>query len=879
MLEHSGKILYMTDRYKVSQGYEPAFTKMLNASGIRRNQVVTADIYGLVSNTLHRVGNEKIWRFVPDKLPEIRQAFAQRVRVIRPKVIVVSCPAVIGVLVNGDSRLGTLEKMRGGVYEFEGIPVVVTYPITAIHQRTDDRLVSGVDEANTHEPYKVPMGAWILQRDWQKAGRFFHDRQRRLPKFVYSVCRTLNDLFAARDWLKDCRLIATDIETGGFPAYITCVGYCGLHRDGTVRSFVIPFSDQFKERGVYWDSEDDHLIAESVMREINALPILKAMQNGQYDCSYFVKYGSPTQDYLIDTMLMWYALYMEAPKSLDFISSILLDNFQYWKDDIKGVENEKTGANQRREANLEKYWRYNALDCYNTLWNAYYLLQLLHVESNTAMRINYNDVFMRSLSGFGMSMRGVKADFKRRDEIRAQLESERDIALAKFRWILCEPHFNINSPDQKKSLLYDLFGLPLRNAKGRFVDRNKPKKGPNAPSAGAIPLKMAKTEHPFFKYVIERMEDAMVPDKQISNVCDMKLFTDRFRTCYQAAGTETTRFSSKGSNFWDGGNAQNIRGTYRDWLVADDGWILFDVDYSQSDDVFVAFESNDPGKIALANSDMDGHAVHGELFFKRDYDWIVKGKKANDPDVVHPIYGIRQLSKKIVHGTNFQMAAMTLFIQMGRESVVAAARLIGIKDAERLTQDQLLQVCGSLMAAYRKKYPRLSRKEWYAEIAKQLKETGTIVNAYGITRRFLGNPADNGTQREATAYIGQSGTSGNMNRSMYEIDLGYIPERFRDGLNPDRHAKPLKMNAESHGIKLQLQSHDSFTFGLNTRHPKWKEAAHNVLHVMGRPTIINGHEVRVKTEAEVGFRWGKNMTFWDGKDPYDLDRIHASLKW
>jgi hypothetical protein len=160
-----------------------------------------------------------------------------------------------------------------------------------------------------------------------------------------------------------------------------------------------------------------------------------------------------------------------------------------------------------------------------------------------------------------------------------------------------------------------------------------------------------------------------------------------------------------------------------------------------------------------------------------------------------------------------------------------------------------------------------------------LKKTNTLTNAYGVTRRFLGDPNDNGTQREATAFLGQSGTSGNMNRSMYEIDHGWIPKSFRDGPNPDALVRPLQMDYDSHGFRFMLQVHDSFLCQLDMTHPKWKEAAHNLLTVMNRPVIIHGRSVQVRTESELSFRWGdKKSIEWDGKDPYDLDRIVANLK-
>src|SRR3546814_3507852 len=101
---------------------------------------------------------------------------------------------------------------------------------------------------------------------------------------------------------------------------------------------------------------------------------------------------------------------------------------------------------------------------------------------------------------------------------------------------------------------------------------------------------MIKTEHPYFAYLVDALQESMEPDYQLSNIFGrlepvtnhvkggIKFFSHRFRTAYGAAGTVTTRFNSKSSNFWDGTNAQNIREIYRDWLVADQDCILFDVD-------------------------------------------------------------------------------------------------------------------------------------------------------------------------------------------------------------------------------------------------------------------------------------------------------------
>jgi hypothetical protein len=311
--------------------------------------------------------------------------------------------------------------------------------------------------------------------------------------------------------------------------------------------------------------------------------------------------------------------------------------------------------------------------------------------------------------------------------------------------------------------LYDVFGLRERNSRGRFVDRTKELKGDNAPSAGKIPLKLAKSEHPFFKYVLDKLDEAQEPRVQLSNIFGYSqedgtvkggLFmpTGRLRTSMSAVGTETTRFASKKSAFWDGGNLQNIRGKYRDWIKADDGKIFLDVDYSQSDDVFIAYESQDPDKIAVIEAGLDSHAVNGELFFGMPYDQIVAGKKANDPLIVHPTNGIRQISKRIVHGSNFQMAAMTLYVsQMGRDATLLRQREYSDTKTRTRGLKNSCQLCGKAHAdSIARNKATHDTKEWYAEILHELKTKGSITNAYGITRNFLGSPEDNGTQREAT---------------------------------------------------------------------------------------------------------------------------------
>src|SRR3546814_8751166 len=104
--------------------------------------------------------------------------------------------------------------------------------------------------------------------------------------------------------------------------------------------------------------------------------------------------------------------------SSDVCSSDLLDDYQYWKDDIKG-----TDSKDQVLGNLERYWRYNALDTRNTLFNTLLLIQLMKLSPQ--MQRNYNDTFMRNLSAISMSM-------KRSEEHTSELQSLMRISYAVF---------------------------------------------------------------------------------------------------------------------------------------------------------------------------------------------------------------------------------------------------------------------------------------------------------------------------------------------------------------------------------------------------------------------------------------------------------------
>lgn len=668
-------------------------------------------------------------------------------------------------------------------------------------------------------------------------------------KILRLICWDKQDCEFAETWLSQCLLIAIDIETipydkkkHGYPFVITIVTYSGIQADGSIRSFCFPF--QNGKSPATGCPESIATIIHTVAR-INQNPVRKGFQNGVYDCAWFLYYGLPVKNYAYDSMSLWWSKYPDLPRRLDFIASIVLDDYQYWK------------AGRKSDDFLE-YCNYGMADTEYTLRIILKLLE--EAKSDEKMRINFFHAHMRCMAGLMMSAQGLAVDESTMDSIKASLDVKAADALKRLRDLIRDPNFNPNSPPQKKKLIYGILGAKFRGPKGKFVKRIEDA------STGAVVLRSIRADHPIHRRVANAVLDAITPAKQISNVVGIARFPggstgSRFLFSNDGVGTTTSRLASRASAFGHGSNAQNVRKEYRKFGVADKGCFLIEIDFSASDDVFIAFESREQKKIDLVRSGLDTHATNALIFFKNwTYDRIVEGKKAGDPRVVDPITGVRQITKKAVHGCHYLMAGRTLLMNAGREAIVAAALEVGHEDAGVWPEERLVQFCEELDGAFRLHYPRFQREHdsadsWYRELRAELRSSGGFYTPFRYFQRFLSDPNDDSTLRAVAATAGQAGTAGRINMVMDELCHGYIPRLLRDGINPNYGDEPRRIGYSENGISIRLQTHDSITFNVDPRHSNWYAGLDGVFHSFNREIIIHGEPVRVGIEADVSIHW------------------------
>ena len=801
-------ILFFQDKDGISKGYLYHLQRLVQSAGFNISDLMMIDIYGKVPDAVVAKRSGGGMKFVVQEklVPEIKDAIDGYIQHFNPKVIVCNDEATLRVF-SGEKF--TRSQARGSVFHYSGIPVIVV-----------DR-IQNVNRTNH--------GYWVAQQDWAKIGRWYRGEQYHEPSFEYIVCLNADDLLTLRETMAITTAIAVDIET--IDNWISCIGYCCLLNNGKLITYVIPLWNPTRLDGCHW-SEADELIAWETIRLVNDSTPFKILQNGAYDSAYLIKYRAPLRNYYIDTQYAWWAIYCELPRRLDFIASICLDYVTFWKEEVKGDAQTKLAYTDEM---VEKFWRYNALDCYYTMLCSRVVLALL--SSYDWARRNYNAGFRIQIGpALAMSCRGFLHDTERMSQHRFKWEQDRHIARGKIAIMVDDADFNPASSKQCCELMYDVLGAQEVKIKGKLR------------SSDEDHLKACGYQHPLFKVFSDVILACREPQKMLDDYGEHRLVGKKWKGIrirgkrmhfsLNACKTITSRFASS-KWMWEGTNGQNIPGYLRDILQADPGMLLFEADFRQSDAWFVAHHSGDPRMLENLASGRDLHTIHAEAFFKESYEVIHKGIDDKDPKYMHEVTGIRQISKKIGHGCNYWMQARTLYFLMGKDAVLAAASAIGIKDPWTLDEAALIAICNRFIIGYYNMYEYL--EPWADRLIEMIRVSSVITEpAHGFTRVFFGDTNNQKMMREAASQIGQGGTAGNINRVVDEVYFGINGEP----------------SLEEQGLHLLLQGHDSLIGQVPREKP---ELIQKMLDIMEKPCKIGDVTFKVPTDCKVGSHWGKDM--------------------
>lgn len=517
-----------------------------------------------------------------------------------------------------------------------------------------------------------------------------------------------------------------------------------------------------------------------LMRKLNLTSAPKVMQNGIYDCSYFLRYRAPVSNYLYDTHVLMHSWVCELRRNLNFISSLFNKHHFYWKDD--GVRSQTL---------------YNAKDVHNTTWDFIYMLNYLERNYPWALT-NYAENFRYTFPNLQCTMEGMKIDEKENERLLMEEEAKMKAVQIKLDAII-HPDFNPASPNQVKYLIKALGTKDIEDTNEKSIDawRNR---------------------HPLFDLIGGLILDFRGYKKAISTYFTATLYDGRFLYQIGCATTDTSRFSSSESPFWCGSNIQNQPLYAKSMYVPDAGYEFNCCDYSQSESRTTAYISEDENLIRTVESPLDFHKVNCTLFFGLKYEHITKE--------------IRDVGKRVNHGSNYNMGGFVLLQTMGLKAVLKARDLLGL--SKRLTP---IKICEHLLSTFTKAYPKIKGK-YYQEVIRDVETTGLLIGATGWVRKCFGNPAKN--KLDLNAYVAhppQSLSVKRVNSSFFRV--------WRE------------LQIEKNIIRLKAQIHDEIFWQSK---PEYSElSGKRVKEIMEEGIIVNGRMMVIPAEMKLHAKTWKGL--------------------
>lgn len=689
----------------------------------------------------------------------------------------------------------TLSSYRGSRLEFS-IPTIVGDSLKNIH---------GMDH-----------GSFLLGSDLDKF------KYVKFPRFKYNWS-VLTESSMFEECYKNIKdnsiLIAYDIETKTYntdeekgivgDTLVTCCTWACLMKDMSIKSYVLPMINFDKE---HWVHDNDYVAAIDLFRKINRLQIPKVMHNGMYDCLHSIVYHAEPHNWILDTMGMAYSQYSSLPKTLDFVSSLVLPDYCQWK-------NESEEAKKNND--IQRYWGYNAVDAINTLRICMHYLNNLPAYAHK----NYQMLFKLAYPALYCNFEGMLIDQPERLVIRKKEEIRLENELKILKVMAASPDFNPSSSQQVAHLVYDILGAADPHV-GKKKDAKTGIKSRKTRATDEKNLKAVGSQHPILLRVTNAVISYREARKAISTYFDFLQKNGRLLYSINPFGTtDTGRMSAASSSFWCGTQIQNIPQYAKSMLIADEGYVLDEFDKSQSEARCTGYLAKDWKLVAaLENPTQDFYKSLGTLFFGMPYETVTKEFR-ND------------VLKKIVHGTNYKMGDSTFAETAGTEKLIFAAGILGIKltMSNKKAEDGTMTIksfSGMLLEAYHKPFDRV--RPWYDEVKAQIRTTHMLTSPLGYTRYFFGD-IDKKYQIHSSAIA-----HGPQNLSVTILNKGFW--------------KVWQLVKKYKGLlRLKAQIHDSVL----TQRPKDREDIRlAVLKEMTEIVKVNGRDMYIPNDMKTGYSWG-----------------------
>ncbi|MBI4142654.1 DNA polymerase I [Candidatus Uhrbacteria bacterium] len=402
-----------------------------------------------------------------------------------------------------------------------------------------------------------------------------------------------------------------------------------------------------------------------------------------------------------------------------------------------------------------------------------------------------------------MEAYGVRLDTEHLASLGTRMTAELEMADRAITDLAGEP-FNIDSPQQLKRILFEKLGIAVRGIK-------KTAKG-GALSTAAAELEKLRGAHPIIEHLFAHRELAKLLSTYVEALPALvDPTTGRIHTTYHQTVTATGRLSSSDPNL------QNIPVTepwgleIRRAFIAEDGWRILALDYSQFELRIAAALSGDRVLTRAFRSGADIHAATGAEVFGVAPEDVTRDQ--------------RRVAKAINFGILYGMGANAL----------ATSASISRSEAEEY------------IARYFQVYAGLA--EWIETTKALARSRGYVETLFG-RKRFLPEIASGVPQVRAAAErmavnMPIQGTQADLlKRAMIRADEWIrSPSSFRAkrGISHDGEA-----------VRMVLTVHDELVF--EVREDFVADATHALTDILEH---VHALAVPIVVEAKVGRSWGQ----------------------
>ena len=420
-----------------------------------------------------------------------------------------------------------------------------------------------------------------------------------------------------------------------------------------------------------------------------------------------------------------------------------------------------------------------------------------------------------------MELNGIKLDSKFLNKLSAEAEIDIKELESKI-YKLTGEEFNLNSPKQMKEVLFEKMKLePIMNRKTK-----------TGLSTAAGELEKMKGQHPVIDKILEYRELAKLQSTYLLTLPELvNKKTGRIHTSYNQTIAATGRLSSIDPNLQNiPVRGEGLGSKVRQAFVAEKGYKLLSIDYSQIELRIVAHLAKDKKMLEVFKNNEDIHSKTAMEIFGPHLPPSPSGRGLGEGQfVITP--DMRRDAKTINFGILYGLSSFGLSSRIGEVSRAEAKEFI---------------------AKYFAAYPAV--EQYIEQIKLQVNEEAFVRNELGRIRKFPEIKSSQFFIRAAAERAAVNFPIQSLAADVIKVAMINIHKLISESVNQLISA-PSPSEERGRGeveIKMLLQVHDELVF--EVADDKVETWAKKLIPLMENAIKLS---VPVKVEAKVGDNWGE----------------------